>query len=35
MAMEDRERQLGTNDMGLLLFIAVAVWVIVAYSGWF
>ena len=34
--MERREeQQIGTNDLGLLLFVTVSLWLIVIYSGWF
>jgi hypothetical protein len=32
-AMEDRERQFTTNDLGLVLFILVAGWLLLFQSG--
>ena len=34
-AMHEREARFETNDLGLLVFVTVAVWVMVIYSGWF
>jgi hypothetical protein len=33
--MEDRERQLTTNDLGLVLFVLVAGWLLLFQSGIF
>lgn len=33
--MHEREAKLETTDLGLLVFVTVAVWVMVIYSGWF
>jgi hypothetical protein len=33
--MEDRERQFTTNDLGLLLFVVVAGWLLLFQSGLF
>lgn len=34
-AMEDRERQFTTNDLGLLVFVLVAGWLLLFQSGIF
>ena len=34
-AMEEREQQLGTTDLGLLVFVLVAGWLLLFYSGIF
>lgn len=31
--MDNREEQFGTNDLGLLMFVFVSVWVLLSYSA--
>ena len=33
--MENREQQLGTTDIGLLVFVLVAAWLLIFQSGLF
>ncbi len=33
--MEQREQQIGTTDLGLMVFVAVSAWVLIFYSGIF
>ena len=33
--MEKRETQFGTNDLGLLIFVVVAAWLLIFQSGLF
>jgi len=33
--MRDREQQLGTSDIGLLVFVLVAAWLLIFQSGMF
>jgi len=33
--MQDRENQIGTTDIGLLVFVIVAGWLLLFYSGLF
>ncbi len=34
-AMRDHEQEFGTTDIGLMLFVVVAGWVLIFYSGVF
>ncbi len=34
-AMRDHEEQFGTTDIGLMIFVVVAGWVLIFYSGVF
>lgn len=35
VVMEKRETQIGTNDLGLLVFVVVAAWLLIFQSGLF